>query len=211
MARLLRVSVRSTLYDQELVTVLHVAGTQQLADDDNLDLDGEMATELWNRIGPTYKGMLPSLGSVVDLTVADEADPLDPHLERRAYTKSINEGGTRGVPNTDLPLGVCAVLGWSSDRYGRRFRGRTFCPPALSEVEMESRTFRTGTGSYIEKCDAFGAAWPGDIEYGIAPLKVLSPCAYSRTARAEGDPAYWAKLTGHRVRTTPHWLRARQR
>lgn len=211
MANVIRASIRSELYDQELVTVLHFAQTTALAEDDPSRVGADGANAMWSRIGGSFKAMLPSLGTVRELTIVDAEDPLDPHAERFAYVKPINEAGTRGVPNTDLPLGVCGIIGWLSDRYGRRFRGRTFAPPVLSEVEMESRLLRTGTGSYLEKLQAFANDWDSDFTWGTGGLETGTPCVYSRTARSEGDPNYWARIVGATVRTNPHWLRARQR
>jgi len=68
------------------------------------------------------------------------------------FQSAVSRPGTRGTDSTVLPSQTACIINWQTGLAGRRFRGRTFMPPAsegdIVEGQFES-TYLGGVADFI--------------------------------------------------------------
>lgn len=91
------------------------------------------------------------------------------------YVQPTSEAGTRGTDATVLPAQSSCVINWGTGLAGRRFRGRTFMPPASEGDIVEGRyepTYVSGVSNFVTAMiDDMSSV---SIDYAIWTLVVFS-------------------------------------
>jgi len=75
------------------------------------------------------------------------------------FQQTVSRVGTRGTDATVLPAQTSCIVNWQTGLAGRRFRGRTFMPPA-SEGDIVEGLFES---TYLAGVDNFIAAMITDM------------------------------------------------
>lgn len=215
--RVFRCAFRYTSGGIECVNTFHVRahgdspwGFPFDASPDPEDMAGELRTKLLT----TFRAMVPDTGTVHDLTVTDEQDPLAPDQAREAFTSSIELSGSRILGTLDEPVPMCGLLTLRTGRVGRSGRGRMFLPPILNEADITLGKLNTGGGyrtAAINFANALIPAFSGGSAWSSLWLDTWDAeiVVYSRTLRARNAADYAFPVTSYLLRDAPHWLRSR--
>lgn len=204
--KLVRVVLRATVADDQMVTTLHYDL------DDNNDLQPNdpqsLADTFRDDVVPTFKALFNSAWSIQPVIVQEEFDPLNPTRPRSGWVSGAAVAGTRVDAAEQLPRAACQVTSLLTGLIGRRFRGRIFVPGSYYEDDQAGGVFNA---ALLTKVAAFTNSIPRQPDIaGPGSDSVANWCVYSRTQRAANLDPYAAHVATTVARAGVYWLRSRQ-
>lgn len=154
-------------------------------------------------LGQAWRDVNADTYTVDDLTVTSIDIPGQP-LGQGVH--SYGFVGTRPTSDHNLSAGLCRVTSWKTATPKRYARGRTFWPPAVSEVETSPGGGWNLVGTYITTTSAFTVAFAtphnsGDDTYSAA--------VYSPHQLALGNSKPYYPIISATSDNHQHFLRSR--
>lgn len=163
-----RLSARSQRNDSgdDVVNVWHFRQDTTLV----FDTAGEDLVAAWqNYVQTLYLGLLSTAYTLDLLEVRQVTGGSE------IYQLVVSEAGTRGTDATVLPAQASCVVNWGTGFAGRRFRGRTFMPPASEGDIIDGKYESTYLAGVANFCDAMIDDMASiDIAYAVWTLVVYS-------------------------------------
>jgi len=134
------------------------------------DTAGEDLVAAWvDYCSPLYLGLMSTMYTLDLIEVRQVTGG------NEIFQSTVSLPGTRGTDATVLPAQTSCVVNWATGQAGRRFRGRTFMPPAsegdIIEGVFES-TYLAGVANFVTAMvDTMNSV---SIDYAIWTLVVHS-------------------------------------
>jgi hypothetical protein len=196
-------AVRNTLHFRRNPSAGDVDATFLTA----LAADGNTGT-----LATAYRAMMGPTTRLEGILFRATRDPLFPSADRDEAFRVVDAAGTRSLSGAVAPDELTLILKESGDLAGRRWRGRTWLPPA-NEVGVISGEYVSVGSSYYTSILAFRTellktTYPSGAGHYGGSWNDVDMVVFSRRGRSL-DETYYARVSSIEAPTKLHWLRSR--
>lgn len=140
------------------------------------------------------------------------ADPTDTAADRDEAFRALTTDGGRTATGTRAPDELGVILKLTGDLAGRRYRGRSWLPPAGLQGEIVGENAYT-SGQYWAKAllyrtELLKTTYPSGAGHYGGQWNDVDMVVFSRAGRLAGG-TYYARVSGIELPGKLHWLRSR--